>query len=109
MNVGMTFQVFWAVMGESVFDVRFLLQLSVLVFWYEINFGPNSSFFLKKLNVAKVLLNQREIPCLYRTLESFGQRGIDINPARIALANSLKLKRQLEYEEQTFQHLSGVI
>ncbi|XP_066480770.1 endothelial PAS domain-containing protein 1 isoform X2 [Tiliqua scincoides] len=42
-----------------------------------------------------------------RSLESFGQRGIDINPARIALANSLKLKRQLEYEEQAFQHLSG--
>ncbi|XP_061481416.1 endothelial PAS domain-containing protein 1 isoform X2 [Rhineura floridana] len=42
-----------------------------------------------------------------RSLESFGQRGIDINPARIALANSLKLKRQLDYEEQAFQHLSG--
>ncbi|XP_039203406.1 endothelial PAS domain-containing protein 1 isoform X1 [Crotalus tigris] len=42
-----------------------------------------------------------------RSLESFGQRGIDINPARIALANSLKLKRQLNYEDQTFQHLNG--
>ncbi|KAJ7341167.1 hypothetical protein JRQ81_004969 [Phrynocephalus forsythii] len=42
-----------------------------------------------------------------RSLESFGQRGIDINPARIALANSLKLKRQLDYEEQAFQHLNG--
>ncbi|XP_003225226.2 endothelial PAS domain-containing protein 1 isoform X1 [Anolis carolinensis] len=42
-----------------------------------------------------------------RSLESFGQRGIDINPARIALANSLKLKRHLEYEEQAFQHLNG--
>ncbi|XP_042303901.1 endothelial PAS domain-containing protein 1 isoform X2 [Sceloporus undulatus] len=42
-----------------------------------------------------------------RTLESFGQRGIDINPARIALTNSLKLKRQLDYEEQAFQHLNG--
>ncbi|XP_058021192.1 endothelial PAS domain-containing protein 1 isoform X3 [Ahaetulla prasina] len=43
-----------------------------------------------------------------RSLESFGQRGIDINPARIALANSLKLKRQLDYEDQTFQHLNGI-
>ncbi|XP_019404911.1 PREDICTED: endothelial PAS domain-containing protein 1 [Crocodylus porosus] len=42
-----------------------------------------------------------------RSLESFGQRGIDINPARIALSNSLKLKRQLDYEEQAFQHLTG--
>ncbi|XP_070788457.1 endothelial PAS domain-containing protein 1 isoform X1 [Pituophis catenifer annectens] len=42
-----------------------------------------------------------------RSLESFGQRGIDINPAQIALANSLKLKRQLDYEDQTFQHLNG--
>ncbi|XP_070590675.1 endothelial PAS domain-containing protein 1 isoform X2 [Erythrolamprus reginae] len=42
-----------------------------------------------------------------RSLESFGQRGIDINPARIALANSLKLKRPLDYEDQTFQHLNG--
>ncbi|KAM6462884.1 endothelial PAS domain-containing protein 1 isoform 2-T3 [Liasis olivaceus] len=42
-----------------------------------------------------------------RSLESFGQRGIDINPARIALANSFKLKRQLDYEDQTFQHLNG--
>lgn len=46
--------------------------------------------------------------CFDRSLESFGQRGIDINPARIALANSLKLKRQLNYEDQTFQHLNGV-
>ncbi|XP_062980035.1 endothelial PAS domain-containing protein 1 [Elgaria multicarinata webbii] len=42
-----------------------------------------------------------------RSLESFGQRGIDINPARVALANSLKLKRQLDYEDQAFQHLNG--
>ncbi|KAH0622761.1 hypothetical protein JD844_025399 [Phrynosoma platyrhinos] len=49
----------------------------------------------------------REWLCFDRTLESFGQRGIDINPARIALANSLKLKRQLDYEEQAFQHLNG--
>ncbi|XP_060103719.1 endothelial PAS domain-containing protein 1-like [Heteronotia binoei] len=39
-----------------------------------------------------------------RSLESFGQRDIDINTSRMALANSLKLKRQLDYEEQTFQH-----
>uniref|UniRef100_A0A8D0HFM7 Endothelial PAS domain protein 1 n=1 Tax=Sphenodon punctatus TaxID=8508 RepID=A0A8D0HFM7_SPHPU len=41
-----------------------------------------------------------------RSLEGFGQQGIDTNPARIALANSLKLKRQLDYEGQAFQHLS---
>ncbi|CAI5771129.1 PAS domain-containing 1 isoform X1 [Podarcis lilfordi] len=43
-----------------------------------------------------------------RSLECLGQRGMDINPARIALANSLKLKRQLDYEEQAFQHLNGI-
>uniref|UniRef100_A0A8D0DYN6 Endothelial PAS domain protein 1 n=1 Tax=Salvator merianae TaxID=96440 RepID=A0A8D0DYN6_SALMN len=42
-----------------------------------------------------------------RSLQSFGQRGIDINPARLALANSLKLKRQLDYEEQAFHHANG--
>ncbi|XP_065257619.1 endothelial PAS domain-containing protein 1 isoform X3 [Emys orbicularis] len=42
-----------------------------------------------------------------RSLDSFEQRGIDINPARIALANSLKLKRQMDYEDQPFQQLSG--
>uniref|UniRef100_A0A452J6J4 Uncharacterized protein n=1 Tax=Gopherus agassizii TaxID=38772 RepID=A0A452J6J4_9SAUR len=42
-----------------------------------------------------------------RSLDSFEQRGIDINPARIALANSLKLKRQMDYEDQTFQQLNG--
>ncbi|XP_065535555.1 endothelial PAS domain-containing protein 1 isoform X2 [Lathamus discolor] len=42
-----------------------------------------------------------------RPLDAFGQRGIDVNPARIALANSLKLKRQLDYEEQALQQLSG--
>uniref|UniRef100_A0A8C8S7V7 Endothelial PAS domain protein 1 n=1 Tax=Pelusios castaneus TaxID=367368 RepID=A0A8C8S7V7_9SAUR len=36
-----------------------------------------------------------------------GKGRIDINPARIALANTLKLKRQMEYEEQAFQQLSG--
>ena len=42
-----------------------------------------------------------------RPLDGLGQRGIDINPARIALSNSLKLKRQLDYEEQALQQLSG--
>ncbi|XP_058658611.1 endothelial PAS domain-containing protein 1 isoform X1 [Ammospiza nelsoni] len=42
-----------------------------------------------------------------RPLDAFGQRGIDINPARLALSNSLKLKRQLDYEEQALQQLSG--
>lgn len=53
------------------------------------------------------LLTQRSF--LNRPLDAFGQRGIDINPARIALSNSLKLKRQLDYEEQALQQLSGVI
>ncbi|XP_041269440.1 endothelial PAS domain-containing protein 1 isoform X3 [Onychostruthus taczanowskii] len=44
---------------------------------------------------------------LHRPLDSFGQRGIDINPARLALSTSLKLKRQLDYEEQALQQLSG--
>lgn len=52
-------------------------------------------------------LTQRSF--LHRPLDAFGQRGIDVNPARIALANSLKLKRQLDYEEQALQQLSGVI
>ncbi|NXD89385.1 EPAS1 protein, partial [Chaetorhynchus papuensis] len=42
-----------------------------------------------------------------RPLDAFGQRGIDVNPARLALSNSLKLKRQLDYEEQALQQLSG--
>ncbi|KAL8185270.1 UNVERIFIED_CONTAM: hypothetical protein K2H54_044249 [Gekko kuhli] len=42
-----------------------------------------------------------------RSLESFGQQDIDINTSRMALANSLKLKRQLDYEEQAFQHPNG--
>ncbi|XP_054052103.1 endothelial PAS domain-containing protein 1 isoform X3 [Rissa tridactyla] len=42
-----------------------------------------------------------------RPLDAFGQRGIEVNPARIALSNSLKLKRQLDYEEQALQQLSG--
>ncbi|NXM89655.1 EPAS1 protein, partial [Oenanthe oenanthe] len=42
-----------------------------------------------------------------RPLDAFGQRAIDINPARLALSNSLKLKRQLDYEEQALQQLSG--
>ncbi|KAM6406527.1 endothelial PAS domain-containing protein 1 isoform 3-T3 [Pluvialis apricaria] len=42
-----------------------------------------------------------------RPLDAFGQPGIDVNPARIALSNSLKLKRQLDYEEQALQQLSG--
>lgn len=46
---------------------------------------------------------------LLRPLDAFGQRGIDVNPARLALSNSLKLKRQLDYEEQALQQLSGVI
>ncbi|NXU60838.1 EPAS1 protein, partial [Horornis vulcanius] len=41
-----------------------------------------------------------------RPLDAFG-RGIDVNPARLALSNSLKLKRQLDYEEQALQQLSG--
>ena len=31
-----------------------------------------------------------------------------MSPAMIALSNNLKLKRQLEYEEQAFQDMSGV-
>ncbi|XP_064014445.1 endothelial PAS domain-containing protein 1 isoform X2 [Pogoniulus pusillus] len=42
-----------------------------------------------------------------RPLDGFGQQGIDVNPARIALSNSLKLKRQQDYEEQALQQLSG--
>ncbi|NXC96131.1 EPAS1 protein, partial [Certhia familiaris] len=42
-----------------------------------------------------------------RPLDAFGQRGIDVNPARLALSNSLKLKRQLDYEEQALQQLNG--
>ncbi|XP_029449212.1 endothelial PAS domain-containing protein 1 isoform X2 [Rhinatrema bivittatum] len=42
-----------------------------------------------------------------RSLESFGQRGKDINPAMIALSNNLNRKRQLDYGEQAFQQLNG--
>ncbi|XP_077193276.1 endothelial PAS domain-containing protein 1 [Paroedura picta] len=42
-----------------------------------------------------------------RSLESFGQRDTDINTSRMALANSLKLKRQLDYADQAFQHPNG--
>lgn len=31
-----------------------------------------------------------------------------MSPAMLALSNKLKLKRQLEYEEQAFQDTSGV-
>uniref|UniRef100_A0A8C3R0I5 Endothelial PAS domain protein 1 n=1 Tax=Cyanoderma ruficeps TaxID=181631 RepID=A0A8C3R0I5_9PASS len=42
-----------------------------------------------------------------RPLNAFGQQGMEVNPARLALSNSLKLKRQLDYEEQALQQLSG--
>ncbi|XP_030051670.1 endothelial PAS domain-containing protein 1 [Microcaecilia unicolor] len=41
-----------------------------------------------------------------RSLESFGQRGKDINPAMIARCNNLNRKRQLDYGEQTFHQLN---
>uniref|UniRef100_A0A8C0F7K7 Endothelial PAS domain protein 1 n=1 Tax=Bubo bubo TaxID=30461 RepID=A0A8C0F7K7_BUBBB len=63
--------------------------------------GSLSSFFSTTLPHLKSFL--------HRPLDAFGQRGIDVNPARIALSNSLKLKRQLDYEEQTLRQLSGVI
>lgn len=59
------------------------------------------------LELPPCSLTQR--PFLHRPLDAFGQRGIDVSPARIALSNSLKLKRQLDYEEQALQQLSGVI
>ncbi|XP_069881618.1 endothelial PAS domain-containing protein 1 isoform X2 [Dipodomys merriami] len=43
-----------------------------------------------------------------RSAKDFGSRGPDVmSPAMIALSNKLKLKRQLEYEEQAFQDMSG--
>lgn len=44
-----------------------------------------------------------------RSAKDFGARGpYMMSPAMIALSNKLKLKRQLEYEEQAFQDTSGV-
>lgn len=46
---------------------------------------------------------------LGRSAKDFGARGpYMMSPAMIALSNKLKLKRQLEYEEQAFQDTSGV-
>ena len=46
---------------------------------------------------------------LGRSAKGFGPQGPDVmSPAMIALSNKLKLKRQLEYEEQAFQDMSGV-
>lgn len=43
-----------------------------------------------------------------RSAKGFGPQGPDImSPAMLALSNKLKLKRQLEYEEQAFQDTSG--
>ncbi|ELW47278.1 Endothelial PAS domain-containing protein 1 [Tupaia chinensis] len=43
-----------------------------------------------------------------RSAKGFGPRGPDVmSPAMVALSNKLKLKRQLEYEEQAFQDMSG--
>ncbi|XP_006839482.1 PREDICTED: endothelial PAS domain-containing protein 1 [Chrysochloris asiatica] len=42
-----------------------------------------------------------------RSSKGFGSRGPDVmSPAMVALSNKLKLKRQLEYEDQTFQDMS---
>ncbi|XP_049726464.1 endothelial PAS domain-containing protein 1 isoform X2 [Elephas maximus indicus] len=42
-----------------------------------------------------------------RSAKGFGPRGPDVmSPAMVALSNKLKLKRQLEYEEQAFQDMS---
>lgn len=44
-----------------------------------------------------------------RSAKDFGARGpYMMSPAMLALSNKLKLKRQLEYEEQAFQDTSGV-
>uniref|UniRef100_A0A8C8Z2D1 Endothelial PAS domain protein 1 n=1 Tax=Prolemur simus TaxID=1328070 RepID=A0A8C8Z2D1_PROSS len=44
-----------------------------------------------------------------RSAKGYGSRGPDVmSPALVALSNKLKLKRQLEYEEQAFQDMSGV-
>lgn len=46
---------------------------------------------------------------LGRSAKGFGPQGPDVmSPAMIALSNKLKLKRQLEHEEQAFQDMSGV-
>lgn len=46
---------------------------------------------------------------LGRSAKDFGAHGPSMmSPAMIALSNKLKLKRQLEYEEQAFQDTSGV-
>ncbi|XP_037663736.1 endothelial PAS domain-containing protein 1 [Choloepus didactylus] len=43
-----------------------------------------------------------------RSAKGFGPPGPDVmSPAMVALSNKLKLKRQLEYEEQAFQDASG--
>lgn len=43
-----------------------------------------------------------------RSAKGFEPQGPDVmSPAMVALSNKLKLKRQLEYEEQAFQDLSG--
>uniref|UniRef100_K9IZT8 Hypoxia-inducible factor 1-alpha n=1 Tax=Desmodus rotundus TaxID=9430 RepID=K9IZT8_DESRO len=43
-----------------------------------------------------------------RSAKGFGPQGPDVlSPAVVALSNKLKLKRQLEYEEQAFQDMSG--
>lgn len=50
------------------------------------------------------------MPTLDRSAKGFGPQGPDVmSPAMVALSNKLKLKRQLEYEEeQAFQDMSGV-
>lgn len=46
---------------------------------------------------------------LGRSAKGFRPQGPDaMSPAMVALSNKLKLKRQLEYEEQAFQDMSGV-
>ena len=51
----------------------------------------------------------RPSPGLGRSAKGFGPQGPDVmSPAMVALSNKLKLKRQLEYEEQAFQDMSGV-
>lgn len=46
---------------------------------------------------------------LGRSAKGFGPRGPDVmSPAMVALSNKLKLKRQLECEEQAFPDTSGV-
>ncbi|XP_044285620.1 endothelial PAS domain-containing protein 1 isoform X2 [Varanus komodoensis] len=70
--------------------------------WRTVNNKCPGSLASSALHLPKANLYKK------RSLESFGQRGIDVNPARLALANSLKLKRQLDYEEQAFQHLNGM-